>query len=388
MSFCWDREVSAMIPISRPWLGDEELEALRRPLASGWVAQGPEVDAFEREVAAALGASHACATSSGTTALALALSAVGVAPGDEVVTVSHSFVATANAVRHVGAVPVFVDIEPATFDIDPALAERALTSRTRAILCVHQMGMPCDLARLVDLARRSGVSLVEDAACAIGSEVRIEGEWERIGKPRGAVACFSFHPRKVLTTGEGGMVTTADEGIDARCRSLRQHGRAGAEHRYEELGYNFRMSDLNAAVGRAQLRRLERAVSKRRALAARYDELLRGIAGLVLPREPAWARTNWQSYCVRLPDGVDQRDVLRSLERAGVAALGGVMCAHREPAYEREPWSAGPGGLEQSEIAQDGCLMLPMFHDLTDEDQKHVAAALAAAVAPQRSTKR
>lgn len=377
-----------MIPISRPWLGDDELEALRRPLEARWVVQGPEVEAFEQELARAVGARFACATSSGTAALVLALAAVGVSPGDEVVTVSHSFIATANAIRHLGAIPVFVDIEPATLDMDPALVEPAITPRTRAILCVHQLGVPCDLARLAAIAARAGVPLVEDAACAIGSEVHVEGAWERIGKPRGAVACFSFHPRKVLTTGEGGMITTADAQIDARCRSLRQHGRRGVEPAHVELGHNFRMSDLHAAVGRAQLRRLDEALARRRALAARYGELLAPIEGLDLPREPAWARTNWQSYCVRLPDGVGQRAVIEALARDGVASLGGVRCAHREPVYEREPWSAGPGGLRQSELAQDRCVMLPLYHELSDRDQERVAGALAAAIEAQRSTKR
>jgi dTDP-4-amino-4,6-dideoxygalactose transaminase len=377
-----------MIPISRPWLGCDELEALRRPLEARWVAQGPEVDAFEREFARAVGAPFACATSSGTSALVLALAAVGVSPGDEVVTVSHSFIATANAIRHVGAVPVFVDVEPATYTIDASLVEPAITARTRAILCVHQLGMPSDLGRLVPIAARAGLPLVEDAACAVGSEVIVSGPWERIGRPHGAAACFSFHPRKVLTTGEGGMITTADARIDARCRSLRQHGRGGADAAYAELGHNFRLSDLHAAVGRAQLRRLDEVVARRRSLAARYGELLTPIDRLQLPREPAWAKTNWQSYCVRLPDGIEQRAVIAALERAGVASLPGVMCAHREPAYERETWRAGPGGLQQSELAQDRCVMLPLFHELSDVDQRRVVEALSASIESQRSTKR
>src|SRR6185436_300603 len=200
-----------------------EAVAAGRPIASGWVTQGPEVAAFEQEFAAVVGARHACATSSGTTALHLALLAVGVEPGDEVVTASHSFIATANAVRYCGATPVFVDIDPATFNLRADLVERAIGPATRAILCVHQIGMPCDLAALLAVARRHGLPLIEDAACATGSEILIAGTWERIGKPHGDIACFSFHPRKVITTGDGGMLTTANAELDRRARQWRQH---------------------------------------------------------------------------------------------------------------------------------------------------------------------
>ena len=200
--------------------------------SSGWVTQGPEVAAFEREFAAYVGAPHACAVSNCTTALHLALLAVGVGPGDEVVTVSHSFIATANAIRYCGATPVFVDIEPETFNIDPALDRAgAIATATRAILCVHQLGMPCDLAahRRASADGR-GLPVVEDAACAVGSEIRWDGRWERIGRPHGDVACFSFHPRKLLTTGDGGMITTADAEWDARFRLWRQHGMSVPGH--------------------------------------------------------------------------------------------------------------------------------------------------------------
>jgi perosamine synthetase len=383
-----------VIPVARPWLGEAEADAARRPLLSGWVTQGPEVAAFEAEFAAAVGASHACAVSNCTVALHLALRAAGVGDGDDVVTVSHSFIATANAIRYVGARPVFVDVEPATFNMDPALVEAAITPRTRAILCVHQMGMPCDLAALVEIARRRGLPLVEDAACAIGSEVLWEGSWERVGRPRGDVACFSFHPRKLVTTGDGGMLTTANEEWDRKFRLWRQHSmnvpdtvRHGSGQvifeEYAELGFNYRMTDLQAAVGCEQLKRLPAMIERRRLQAERYRELLAGVPGLVLPAEPARARSNWQSFCVLLPPSCDQRDVMQAMLDAGVSTRRGIMCAHREPAYAREPWLAASSGLAAGERAQDHGLILPLFHDMTEEEQETVATALAAACAAQ-----
>ena len=385
-----------MIPVARPWIGEAEADAARRPLLSGWVTQGPEVAAFEAEFASAVGAAHACAVSNCTVALHLALRAAGVGEGDDVVTVSHSFIATANVVRYVGARPVFVDVEPGTYNVDPALVEEAITPRTRAILCVHQMGMPCDMAALVEIARRHGLPLVEDAACAIGSEIRWRGEWERIGAPHGDVACFSFHPRKLVTTGDGGMLTTAHGDWDRKFRLWRQHSmdvpdtvRHGSGQvifeEYTELGFNYRMTDLQAAVGRVQLARLPEIIERRRMQAERYRELLADVPGLALPVEPAWARSNWQSFCVALPAGCPQREVMQAMLDAGVSTRRGIMCAHREPAYAREPWLAGPSGLARSEEAQDRGLILPLYHQLTADEQETVAAALRASCATVRS---
>ena len=384
-----------MIPVARPWIGEAEAEAVRRPLLSGWVTQGPEVAAFEREFASCVGAKYACAVSSCTTALHLALLAVGVRPGDEVVTVSHSYIATANSVRYCGATPVFVDIQPETYNIDPGLIESAISPRTRAILCVHQMGMPCDLEAILEIAHRHSLSLVEDAACAIGSEVRWNNRWERIGKPHGDIACFSFHPRKVITTGDGGMITTGSSEWDKQFRLWRQHGmsvpdtvrHAAKEVVFEShpvLGYNYRLTDIQAAVGREQLTRLPEIIERRRSLGRRYLQLLAEIRGIGLPEEPSWARSNWQSFCIRLPGECDQRTVMQKMLDAGIATRRGVMCAHREPAYVREPWACAasrsgcdrPPGLGESEKAQDQAIILPLFHQMTEKDQDRVADVL------------
>ncbi len=379
-------EPAKMIPIIRPVMDERELEAAGRPILSGWVTQGPEVAAFEREFAAAVGAAHACAVSSCTTALHLALLAAGVRPGDEVITASHSFIATANSIRYCGARPMFVDIEPETFNMDPALVEPAITERTRAILCVHQMGMPCDLKAILAVARRHSLPLIEDAACAIGSEILWNGAWEKIGKPHGDIACFSFHPRKLITTGDGGMITTSNAEWDRQFRLWRQHGmsvpdtvRHGAREvifeSYPELGYNYRMTDLQAAIGREQLKRLPEIVERRRFLAGRYRELLAGVPGLRLPEQPSWARSNFQSYCVRLPEECDQRAVMQFMLEQGIATRRGIMCAHREL-----PYAGGGERLPHSEAAQDRSILLPLFHQMTEDDQQRVALALRQAV--------
>lgn len=385
------------VPVARPHLGQEEVSAAGRAILSGWVTQGPEVAAFEREFAAFVGSSHACAVSSGTTALHLALLAMGVRPGDEVITVSHSYIATANSIRYCGALPVFVDIEPATFNIAPQKIESAISERTRAILCVHQMGMPCDLKAILEIAGQHKIPVVEDAACAIGSEISCQERWEKIGKPHGDVACFSFHPRKLLTTGDGGMLTTADPAIDSKFRLWRQHGMSVPDtvrhsspevvfESYPELGFNYRLTDIQAAIGREQLKRLPEALSQRRQLATRYHQLLRDVPGLVLPAEPERARTNWQSYCIRLPENLDQRQVMQSMLDDGIATRRGIMCAHLEPAYqgtgtwrcaqaECRPRANCPN-LVESERAQNTGVILPLFSQMTEEQQDRVVFSL------------
>lgn len=384
-------EANRQIPIARPVLAEPEVEAVRRVVLSGWVTQGPEVAAFETDFAALVGAGHACAVSNCTTALHLALLAVGAGPGSEVVTVSHSFIATANAIRYCGALPVFVDIEDGGFNIDPVLVEKAITPATAAILCVHQLGMPCDLAALVEIGRRHGIPVIEDAACAIGSQILWNGDWQAIGAPHGDIACFSFHPRKVITTGDGGMLTTANGDYDRKFRLWRQHGmsvsdtvRHGARQviyeSYPELGYNYRMTDLQAAVGREQLRRLPEIVAQRRTLAARYADRLAPIEGIGLPTESEWARSNWQSYCVRLPDGADQRTVMQQLLDRGIATRRAVMNSHLEPAYAAPGCFRAASGLERSETAQGRAIMLPFYVQMTDADLDFVVESLATAL--------
>jgi perosamine synthetase len=373
-----------VIPIAKPLLEKAEAEAAYEAVLSGWVSQGPQVAAFEREFADWVGSSHACAVSNCTTSLHLALLATGVGSGDEVITPSHSFIATANSIRYCGATPVFVDIDPNTYNLDPNCVAEAVTPNTRAILAVHQMGMPCDLQALTTIANRHNIALIEDAACAAGSQIRMNRQWEQIGKPHGQIACFSFHPRKVITTGEGGMLTTSNSEYDRNFRLCRQHGMSVPDtvrhgsHRvifedYLVVGFNYRMTDVQAAVGRKQLERLQQLISRRRALAARYTELLANIEGLVLPVEPEWARSNWQSYCVRLPVRLDQKKVMQNLLEQGIATRRGIMCSHREAPYSGEKQRHD---LRQSELAQDHSILLPIYAQMSEHDLIRIADVL------------
>jgi perosamine synthetase len=370
------------IPIARPSMGAEEEAAVLDVLRSGWISQGPKVAEFEREFAAYVGAPYAVALSSCTTALHLAMLVAGVGDGDEVLCPSLSFIATANAIRYVGARPVFVDIDPVTYNIDPARIEEAITLRTRAILAVHQIGMPAAMSELGELARRNRLVLLEDAACASGSKY----QGERVGHPHSLLACFSFHPRKVLSTGEGGMITTADEQLAARLRGLRQHAMSVSDlarhssskivtEAYDEVGFNFRMTDMQAALGLVQLRRLAGFLERRRARAAKYTSGLAKLPFLVPPSEPNDCESNFQSYMVRMLENapVGRDALMQAMLDRGISTRRGVMAIHRERPYAGPLWDLR---LPETNKAADHAIILPLFDQMTDDDQDYVLEAI------------
>jgi dTDP-4-amino-4,6-dideoxygalactose transaminase len=374
------------IDVMVPWLGQEEVDAVAEAIASGWVAQGPRVARFEREFADAMQTPFAVATTSCTTALHLALVVAGIGPGDHVVVPSFSFIATTNAVRYVGAEPVFADVDPLTGNITGETVWAALTSATRAVIAVDQGGVPVDLDAIRAVADPLGIVVIEDAACGAGSTYR--------GRPVGAgadIAAWSFHPRKLLTTGEGGMLTTARADWAARARHLREHAMsvsaadrhasvlAPAEE-YTELGFNFRMTDLQAAVGLVQLGRLPAIVTRRREIASRYQAAIAGITGLRAVADPAYGTSNFQSFWVEVCDGypIDRDGLLQALAGADISARRGIMAAHRQAPYRQ---LASALDLPATDRLTDGTLILPIHHALTEADQDRVIAVLRNPVA-------
>jgi perosamine synthetase len=370
------------IPIARPSFSSQEERAVVEVVRSGWVSQGARVAEFEQRFAEYVGAAQGVAVSSCTTALHLALLVAGVKPGDEVLCPSLSFIATANAIAHAGASPVFVDIDRSTYNMEPALVECSITPRTRAILVVHQIGLPSPLAEICHIASSHGLIVIEDAACAIGSEYK----GRRIGLPHTSMACFSFHPRKILTTGEGGMITTTDNKLAARLRKLRQHAMTVSDltrhsssqvvmENYDEVGYNYRMTDLQAAIGLVQLERLDQMLAWRRRLASRYSQRLSQFEWLVPPLESTDCRHNFQSYMVRLKSNapITRDRLMQELLNRGVSTRRGIMAIHREPPYCREKWNSR---LPQTSVVADTTIILPLFHTMTEEENDYVIECL------------
>lgn len=358
-----------MIPLSRPVFGEAEKQAVLEVMDSGMVVQGPRVQAFEAAFAQVVGVRHAVATSSGTTALHLALLAAGVTNGDEVITSPFSFIASTNAILYAGGTPIFADIEAGSFNLDPEAVERAITARTKAIVVVHLFGRACAMDRLVAIARRHGVVLVEDCAQSIGATFA--------NQPVGSfgLGAFSLYATKNVTSGEGGMLTTNDDGIAAMWRSLRQHGMVRRNH-HELLGFNYRMTDLHAAIGLVQLGRLAELTRARQDNAGYFDEQLRG--GVVPARAPADSAHVYHQYTVRLANAsAEHRDgVVRGLAERGVEA--GVF--YPIPAYRQRHLverGLGIASMPNAECAAREVLSLPVHPQLTHEDRVAIVRAFA-----------
>jgi dTDP-4-amino-4,6-dideoxygalactose transaminase len=368
----------AVIPLARPVLGAQEERLVAEVLRSGQLSLGPRLEEFERRFASRVGARFASAVSSGTAGLHLALRAVGVKDGDEVVTSPFSFVASANAALYERARPVFADIDPVTLNLDPAAAEAAVTERTRAILPVHIFGYPADMDAFEGIASRRGLSIVEDACEALGA---FHGDGTPVGG-RGNPAVFGFYANKQLTTGEGGMVTLGDSALKARIDSERNQGRAPdmdwLDH--DRLGFNYRLSDLACAVGIAQLSRLDGMLGERALAAALYREALADIEGLGLPCEDRGGeRRGWFVFVVQLPLGVDRDEVIRALAARGIQSKPYLPAIHLMSFY-RERFGHREGEFPVCEDVASRSLALPFFPGLTEAQVERVALALAAAI--------
>jgi dTDP-4-amino-4,6-dideoxygalactose transaminase len=369
------------INVMQPWLDEAETQALAAVVASGWVAQGPKVAEFEQAFAEAMEAPEAVAVSNCTTALHLALVVAGIGPDDEVVVPSFSFIATTNAVRYVGATPVFADVDPLTGNVTADTVAGVLTPRTRAVIAVDQGGIPVDIDAIRAVTDQLRIVVIEDAACGAGSTYK--------GRPVGAGAeltAWSFHPRKILTTGEGGMLTTKNPEWAARARRLREHAMsvsAAERHKsilplaevYDEVGFNFRMTDLQAAVGIVQLAKLPDIVARRREIAERYRAAIDGIPGLRAVADPEYGESSFQSFWVEVGEEypTDREGLLEALAHADISARRGIMAAHRQPPYRD---LTPKNGLPVTEHLTDTTLILPVFHQFTDEQQDRVIAVL------------
>jgi dTDP-4-amino-4,6-dideoxygalactose transaminase len=370
-----------MIPIAKPYLNEDDAQAAYDVIMSGWITQGPRVQEFEEKFAAYTGAKHAVAVSNCTTGLHLAMIVAGIGAGDEVICPSMSYIATANSIMYVGAKPVFAEVHPETYNLDVNDTEQRITSKTKAILLVHQIGMPADIDAFRALCDKHKLTLIEDAACAAGSSYK----GQKIGAHSDLV-CFSFHPRKVISTGDGGMVTTNNEALAERMKLLRQHGmsvNAGARHGatkiifedHLEVAYNYRMTDIQAAVGIKQLEKLDWIVEERRKIAQRYLTELADITCIRLPKEEAGYFTNWQSFSIYLkPESpLSRNELMQALLDHGIASRRGVMTSHRETAYKEY---CNGLSLPKTEDACDNSIIIPLFVPMTDDDVTTVVQAL------------
>jgi perosamine synthetase len=367
------------VAFSRPCFGVEEEQAVVEVLRSGWVAGGPRLVAFEQRFARFCGARYAVGVSSWTGGAFLVLKSLGIGPGDNVLVPSLTFIASVNVITHAGATPVFVDVDPATYNIDVDDARRKIGSRTKAIMPIDQLGMPCEIDRILTLAKQHNLLVLQDAACALGSLFR--------GDPVGRlspVAVFSLHARKVVTTGEGGMIVTNDAEFAARLRRLRHqgmslsdferhHATATTFESYPEVGYNFRMTDIQAAIGICQLDRLDEMLAARKRVAERYTAILSNHPHLEPPFVPSHVTPNWQSYQVRVLAGnrLDRNGLMEALHVAGVATRRGVMASHLEP-----PYHAMNARLPATEAAAAECLQLPIHAGMREDDTERVLAVL------------
>jgi perosamine synthetase len=356
------------IPISRPSVGEEEIRSVTEVIRSGMLVQGKKVGEFERKFSSRVKRKFGVAVSSGTSALQLSLEAAGIGKGDEVITTPFSFIATANAIIHCGARPVFADIEPDTFNIDPGSIEKVVTGKTRAVLVVHLFGNPCDMDRITAICRKRKLLLVEDCAQAVGAEYR--------GRPVGsfgALSCFSFYPTKNMVTGEGGMILTDDRELESKLRVLRNQGQVG-EYEHVAVGYNHRMTDMAAAIGLEQLRKLDKLNKARIRNARELTGLLSGIGWLKTPVPTRGSRHVFNQYTIRIT-GRERESVISALKGQGIGSkIYYPKPIHMQPAYMGMGF--GEGTFPQSEKAAREVLSIPVHPGVGSEGIRKIAGVL------------
>lgn len=359
------------IPITLPYFDKNEEKAVIGVLRSGWVMQGPKVAEFEKKIADYLDVKYAVAVTSGTTALHLSMSVLDLKKGDEVIVPSFTFIASANCVLYIGAKPVLADIDEKTYNIDPKDVERKITKKTKAIIAVHQIGLPAEMDEIKKICQKYKLFLVEDAACALGAEYK----GQKVGGLSN-LACFSFHPRKSITTGEGGLITTSNKDFHEKLVSLRSHGVAqknGIET-YPVLGYNYRMTDLQASLGVEQFKKLELIIAKRRQLAENYNRAFYNNPKIEIPFVPKYMRHTYQSYMVRFRNTkISQDKIIESLSKKGISSKPGIMLIHKQPSYQK---LFGKISLPISEKVSRETLIIPLFVGLKPTEQKFVISEI------------
>ena len=372
-----------IIQISQPSLGEDEWQAMRDPLFSGWVTQGPKVKEFEKLFAERHQVKHAIAVSNCTTALHLALLAAGVKEGDEVIVPAFTWVATANAVLYCNAKPVFVDVDPATFNINPSRIKDKITPKTKAIIPVHLFGLCAEMDEIKKAA--SGLKIIEDGACAAGAAYK--------GKPAGSLGnlgCFSFHPRKSVTTGEGGMITTNDDALAHKVDVLRNHGASVSEEQrhkgpkpyilpdFEVMGFNYRMTDLQGAVGIVQIKKLDQYINERQKWAEYYNQSFKDIPWIQTPRYSSDFKHGWQSYVLFIDEKKSpmmRNDIMEYLQQKGISTRPGTHAVHMLSFYS-EKYGIQPSEFKGAEAANNYSMSIPLHNKMTAEDYDYVANAI------------
>jgi len=351
-----------MIRLTVPLVDERELEEIAEVLKTGFYTQGPKVAQFEKQIGELVGAKHAFAMSSCTTALQLALHALELEPGTEALVADFTFPATANIVVTEGLTPVLVDINLDTFTMDPADLENKITERSRVIIPVHAFGCSADMDPIMAIANKYNLPVIEDAACALATTYN-----GRYCGTIGTLGCYSFHPRKAITTGEGGLITTDHDDLAEKIAILRSHGGVKSDfyYQYEEAGFNYRLSDIQGAMGIAQMEKLDWILEHKRSLAALLREKLQGIDGVTAPIEPAWGGHVYQSFVVMLDDGIDRDAVIRAMREKGVETTLGTYAVHAQPYYMRN-YGYRPGDLPRSYTAFKQSLTLPLYPQMDE----------------------